>query len=663
MLGLILGGFLLRNQGLTADGADRALGQAGSGAGSLHSGNDLGGMSLSGLRQLTLKSNNLGMLGIVLTYELLTGSVGAVGFLHTGGLPVMAQSLDGLGFGVVAVGALQNFHAVLFTGGGLGGLLVNLQLMLQHGAGDLFYILLSAADSADKASLGVGGAGSIYKGLFVVVLTGGGQDLFLGRVTLGAAPSDLAILGTGSVYPVQFHGPVMTVSDNLVAQVLAAELALHSGNTSGGAGGFLQNGGFHRHMLALVLGGFLLLGQNLAADGTLAALGQASLGAVCGNGGNGLGRVALGGHSQGAFKGNNLGMLRVVLTHELLTGRIGAVSFLHSGRLPLVAQSGNFLGLGVVAAGALLGLNASLLAGGSQGVLFIGNHIVTQGRVGDLHGLTGSAADGADLADLCVLRAGGINGLAIYKGMLAGGGQDLFFGLVAVCASIGDLAVLAAGGVLTGSLYPLVTGRDDLVAQALAANLADVLANAGSGAGSGLQGRLPENGHVGVLVGLGLVVLEGVITAGALVQGVAAFLTGSGDHSLLHIVTQSRDGSVALDDLGLGIVAAGASVHLTGTLGAGGIFKLAGGLQVMTQGRNLLLLQVLLTVVAVQDLFARLCTGCFFYSLPMGILMLTIRRDFHFGSEGGSGQHGDHHHQRQKSSKDFPLHDITSIEI
>ena len=169
--------------------------------------------------------------------------------------------------------------------------------------------------------------------------------------------------------------------------------------------------------------------------------------------------------------------------------------------------------------------------------------------------------------------------------------------------------------------------------------------------------------------GIGEVDLLGFVTAGALVQGVAAILAGRVDYSILEVMPQ---GGIFLNIPGLTAalflaVAVGADVGLvTGVLAVGGHIGTVNNdplfLGSVTGGGDFIL-HVLVTVGTVRRLYASLCTGCFFYRLPMGILMLTIRRDIHFGSEGGSGQHGDHHHQRQKSSKDFPLHEITSIEI
>ena len=416
-----------------------------------------------------------------------------------------------------------------------------------------------------------------------------------------------------------------------------------------------------------VHGDLLLSNQDLTADSALHASGQTSGGAGGGNSGNLF--LSVTGSRLGSIAGEGLyiGVVTDGALEALAACALAGSSLIASG-LILVTSCGNLdIFQDFPAALAFDNFQAILGAGSCLGFLLVSNLIVTQSSTRDLLGLTGSAADRALLAFLGVLGAGRIDKLAINKGVLASSGQHLF--LIGQVDSADRALVSNLARVLASRLYALsnslgVICGNGLITKILAADGALVPANAiGTGFAVGGSQLIDQHNVVSVLISLGLVVLEGVVAAGALVQRVAAFLTGSGDHSLHHVVTQSRDGSVALDDLGLGIVAAGASIHLTGTLGAGGIYKLAGGLQVMTQGRNLPLLQVLLTFVAMQNLFARLCTGCFFYRLPMGILMLTIRRDIHFGSEGGSGQHGDHHHQRQKSSKDFPLHEITSIEI
>ena len=449
-----------------------------------------------------------------------------------------------------------------------------------------------------------------------------------------------------------------------------AQLAFHSDDTVLlAADSRLQLLSNYRNMSIGVHRDLLLSSQDLTADSALHASGQTGGGAGGGNSGNLF--LSVTGSRLGSIAGEGL-YIGVVTDGalEALAACALAGSSLIAGGLILVTSCGNLdIFQDFPAALALDDFQAILGAGSCLGFLLVSNLIVTQSSTRNLLGLTGSAADRALLAFLGVLGAGRIDKLAINKGVLAGSGQNLF--LIGQVDSADRALVSNLARILASRLYTLsnslgVIRGNGLITKILAADGALVPANTiGTGFAVGGSQLIDQHNVVQVLISLGLVILEGVIATFslALVQSVAAFLTGSGDNSLLHVVTQSRDGSVALDDLGLGIVAAAASIHLTGTFGAGGIYKHAGGLQVMTQGRNLLLLQVLLTFVAVQHLFARLCTGCFFYRLPMGILMLTIRRDFHFASESGSGQHGDHHHQRQKSSKDFPLHEITSIEI
>ena len=167
--------------------------------------------------------------------------------------------------------------------------------------------------------------------------------------------------------------------------------------------------------------------------------------------------------------------------------------------------------------------------------------------------------------------------------------------------------------------------------------------------------------------------LLGSIAALAAHDGVAIVLAVGFLHfDRVLLVPVMLQGGIFLDVPGLTAalflaVAVGADVGLvTGVLAVGGHIGTVNNdplfLGSVTGGGDFTL-HILVTVGAVRRLYASHCTGCFFYRLPMGIRMLTIRRDIHFGSEGGSGQHGDHHHQRQKSSKDFPLHEITSIEI
>ena len=662
---------LLSNQDLTADRAFHASGQTSGGAGGVNSRNLF--LSVAGSRLGTLSGEGL-YISVVANGALkaFAACILAGSSLIAGGL-VLVTSCGNRDFiqDFPAALALDDLYAILGAGSCLGFLLVSNLIVAQDGVGDFCeFFADSATDRALLALFRVLGAGSVNESAINKgVLTGSWQNL---RLQLFAAASalvvDNTIMDAVSFYTGNFNRLVLRSIDHFVSQVCVAQLALHSNDTVLlAANGRLQDLGSHRNMGIPINRDLLLSSQDLTADRALHASGQTSGGAGGGNSGNLFLSVA--GSRLGSIAGEGLyiGVVTDGALEALAACALAGSSLIASG-LVLVASCGNLdLFQDFPAALALDDFQAIFGAGSSLGFLLVSNLIVAQSSTRNLLGLTGSAADRALLAFLGVLGAGSIDKLAFNKGMLASSGQHLF--LIGQVDSADRTLVSNLARVLASGLYALsnslgVICRNGLITKILAADGALVPANTiGTGFAVGGSQLIDQHNVVQVLISLGLVVLEGVVAAGALVQGVAAFLTGSGDHSLLHIVAQSRDGSVALDDLGLGIVAAGASVYLTGTLGAGGIYKLAGGLQVMTQGRNLLLLQVLLTFVAMQDLFASHCTGCFFYRLPMGIRMLTIRRDIHFGSEGGSGQHGDHHHQRQKSSKDFPLHEITSIEI
>ena len=220
-------------------------------------------------------------------------------------------------------------------------------------------------------------------------------------------------------------------------------------------------------------------------------------------------------------------------------------------------------------------------------------------------------------------------------------------------------------------LHILVLRSDQGISQVFSADRAVLPANALIGAG-GVAKRLHFDHMLGA-VSLVSRDLLGSLAARAAQDGVAIVLAvGFLLFDRVLLVPVMPQSGIFLDIPGLTAVlflavAVGADVGLvTGVLAVGGHIGLVNNdplfLGSVTGGRDFIL-HVLVTVGTVRRLYASHCTGCFFYRLPMGILMLTIRRDIHFGSEGGSGQHGDHHHQRQKSSKDFPLHEITSIEI
>ena len=676
-------GLLLGNQDLMANCTFGTLGQAGGGACSVNLRHNLGGMALGRF------GSSPGVLLKVFRTALqagvgsATGGGAGSGLVHAIVPLVLTGSRINLGLAVAAGGANLDDQAILFTGDllvlGIFGLLHI--LVAQCALGDFLGLADLTADGALVGDLLVLGAGGLGHGDHVFgfsdngVLAGGVQDLVHVGQGLSAARAlvgNLAVLAAGGLHTGCLHGNMLS-GDDFVAQVLVAQLAFHSGDTGlAAADGGSQLLGNHSLVSILVNRNFHPGNQNFMADLALGALGQTGGSAGGVNTGDHLGGVLFLGLGQLALELLDIGVAAVVFADKLFTGGMLAIRFLQSGRNPLVTQSRNFLGLGLVAAGALGSLHSGLFTSSSLGVSSVDLHVVAQSSTGNLFNLTGLAADGAFLANLFVLGAGGGNDLVLNKGVLTSGGDDLALqGLAADGALVGDLALVLAGGSLAVGLvlFLHMLGRNDPVAAALSADGAGVAADAVSAGLAVSLSQLTDQDHVVLPGGIGEVGLLGVVTAGALLQGVAAILTGGIDYGLLDVMTQS---GIFVNIPGLTAalflaVAVGADVGLvTGVLTVGGHIGIVNNdplfLGSVTGGGDFTL-HVLVTVGAVRRLYASHCTGCFFYRLPMGIRMLTIRRDIHFGSEGGSGQHGDHHHQRQKSSKDFPLHEITSIEI
>ena len=421
-----------------------------------------------------------------------------------------------------------------------------------------------------------------------------------------------------------------------------------------------------------------LLHSNLTANGADLAIGQTGLLAGCRIAFDGL-LGMLAGCRNSKLTGESLHFLVVAavsVTFHPDTGGVLAVGIMDTlGLHQVVAQSGDLnVGEFLVADLAPDDLPTGLGAGSRNALLFV-----------DDLGMAQRLASGDSLGRLLHTAV-----LALLSGpgrVLAVGGQFLGFPVMVRPLGDGSLFHLMAHralldqqtvGIALGIdglgfvLHILVLRFQHLVSQVFSADRAVLPANALIGAGGVAKGGNLD--HMLAAVSLVTIDLLGSIAALAAQDGVAIVLAVGFLHfDRVLLVPVMLQGGIFLDIPGLAAalflaVAVGADVGLvTGVLAVGGHIGLVNNdplfLGSVTGGRNHLLIQVLLTFVAMQNLFARLCTGCFFYRLPMGILMLTIRRDIHFGSEGGSGQHGDHHHQRQKSSKDFPLHEITSIEI
>ena len=540
------------------------------------------------------------------------------------------------------------------------------------------------------------GAGSIPEDFLQLMLAGCGNGLFLGILALGADIAYLAVLAAGGLNTLDFL-PVVAGFGSLVAQVLAADSAGILCNALGGAGCVLQHLGNFRLVGILVHRGLIVL-VAVAAD--RAGIGSvAALLAGCG-GDNLLILVAFG----------RLGQLSLIGVHfgcaadgagVLGAGRIHAVRCLILALIPLVAQGLGGFFLSVIAVFALEGVQAALFAGSSLVVLVVGiqNQLMAGGlgAFNDFH-FAFFSADRANLADLCRLGAGSVHGL-LFPGVLAGCGYGLFLGLTAHRAEVSNLAVLAAGSILAPGLFPHMISRDRLVAQAHAANLAHIVGNALCSAGCRPQ-DLSNNGCMGRTVGGNHSILVAVAAAAALVEGIALILTGGRNNLLLEHMAQCRLSQLALKGYALCLAAALAGPLDTGGIHAVGLFNdlffaplmakrsafhavgdiaaaalpgveaaLGAGCclvtgqclindHVVTQSGAQVILQdlnILLTVMTMQHNTLRCRTGCFSYFL-FGMLMCTLC----FGSKSRGGQHGEYHHECQKRSQNFSLHDITS---
>ena len=631
--------------------------------------------------------------GAVLADIQLLGILGAGSVYNVLVYPCMlagaANGGNSLYFGLIAAQALVYLLTLGLTGCGNVSLVVfNLHSEVVAQGGVILVILgmdALTADSAEDLNISAFGAGCVMKDIVLLVtgLTGSmvqlgdglGIQLLAADFTYDALQAFLSaarLLNSGLL-----TGSVVGLQNN-VAHRLAAPLThstgqaslafLAVGRTQGSTGGSLV--GRNRNLL--------LLHGNLTANGALLAIGQAGLLAGSRIAFDGL-LGMLAGCRNSKLTGESLHFLVVAafsVTYHPDTGGILTVGILNIiGLNQVVSQSGDLnVGEFLVADLAPGDIPTGFGAGSCNALLFVDNL-----------GMAQRLASGDSLSRLFRTAV-----LALLSGpgrVLAVGGQirnvpvmvrplgdGSLFHLMAHRALFDQQTVGITLGIdgLSLVLHILVLRSDQGISQVFSADRAVLPANALIGAGGGAK-RLHFD-HMLAAVSLVAIDLLGSIAALAAHDSVAIILAVGFLHFdrvlLVPVMPQS---GIFLDVTGLAAalflaVAVGADVGLvTGVLAVGGLIGTVNNdplfLGSVTGGRNLLLIQVLLTFVAMQNLFARLCTGCFFYRLPMGILMLTIRRDIHFGSEGGSGQHGDHHHQRQKSSKDFPLHEITSIEI
>ena len=646
-------------------------------------------------------------IGICFYIGLLTNFAGVqnAGSILTGGIlvdavvPLVAQGLGGLFLGLVAARALKGIQAALFAGGCYILLVLRVQDKVVAQRLGTFHRLHFLGVVAVLAGLAYHcrlGAGSIPEDFLQLMLAGCGNGLFLGILALGADIAYLAVLAAGGISALDFL-PVVAGFGGLVAQVLAADGAGVLCNALGGAGCFLQHLGNFRLVGILVHRGLIVL-VAVAAD-RAGIGGVAALLAGCG-GDNLLILVALG----------RLGQLSLIGVHfgcaadgagVLGAGRIHAVRCLILALIPLVAQGLGGFFLSVIAVFALEGVQAALFTGSSLVVLVVGiqNQLMAGGlgAFNDFH-FAFFSADRANLADLCRLGAGSVHGL-LFPGVLAGCGYGLFLGLTAHRAEVSNLAVLAAGSILAPGLFPHMISRDRLVAQAHAANLAHIVGNALCSAGCRPQ-DLSNNGCMGRTVGGKHSILVAVAAAAALVEGIALILTGGCNNLLLEHMAQCRLSQLALKGYALCLAAALAGPLDTGGIHAVGLFNdlffaplmakrsafhavgdiaaaalpgveaaLGAGCclvtgqclindHVVTQSGAQVILQdlnILLTVMTMQHNTLRCRTGCFSYFL-FGMLMCTLC----FGSKSRGGQHGEYHHECQKRSQNFSLHDITS---
>ena len=614
-------------------------------------------------------------------------------------VPLVAQGRGRLFLGLLAARALKGIQAALFAGGCFVVLVLSVQdevVAQRLGTFHRLHFLGVVAVLAGLAYHCRLGAGSIPEDFLQLMLAGCGNGLFLGILALGADIAYLAVLAAGGISALDFL-PVVAGFGGLVAQVLAADSAGILCNALGGAGCVLQHLGNFRLVGILVHRGLIVL-VAVAAD-RAGIGGVAALLAGCG-GDNLLILVALG----------RLGQLSLIGVHfgcaadgagVLGAGRIHAVRCLILALIPLVAQGLGGFFLSVIAVFALEGVQAALFAGSSLVVLVVGiqNQLMAGGlgAFNDFH-FAFFSADRANLADLCRLGAGSVHGL-LFPGVLAGCRYGLFLGLTAHRAEVSNLAVLAAGSILAPGLFPHMISRDRLVAQAHAANLAHIVGNALCSAGCRPQ-DLSNNRCMGRTVGGNHSILVAVAAAAALVEGIALILTGGCNNLLLEHMAQCRLSQLALKGYALCLAAALAGPLDTGGIHAVGLFNdlffaplmakrsafhavgdiaaaalpgveaaLGAGCclvtgqclindHVVTQSGAQVILQdlnILLTVMTMQHNTPRCRTGCFSYFL-FGMLMCTLC----FGSKSRGGQHGEYHHECQKRSQNFSLHDITS---
>ena len=540
------------------------------------------------------------------------------------------------------------------------------------------------ADSAEDLNISPFGAGCVMNDIVLLVtgLTGGmgqlgdglGIQLLAADFTYDALQAFLLAvrllnsgLLTGSVVGVQ----------GFVAHGLTAPLT-HSTGQAGLAGLTLSlTQGSTGDSLMCRNRNLLLLHGNLTANGADLAIGQAGFLAGCRIAFDGL-LGMLAGCRNSKLTVKRLHFLVVAafsVTHHPDTGGILAVGIMNIiGLNQLVSQSGDLnVGEFLVADIAPGDLLTGFGAGSFNALLFV-----------DDLGMAQRLASGDNLGSL--FHTAVLALLSSPGRVLAVGGQVLNFPVMVRPLGDGSLSHFVTYRALFDQqtvsitlgidglglvLHILVIRIEQGISHVFSADRAVLPANALFGAG-GFAKRLHFDHMLGA-VSLVAIDLLGSIAARAAQDGVAIVLAvGFLLFDRVLLVPVMPQSGIFLDVPGLTAalflaVAVGADVGLvTGVLAVCGHIGTVNNDPLFlgsVTGSGDFTLHILVTVGAVRRLYASLCTGCFFYRLPMGIRMLTIRRDIHFGSEGGSGQHGDHHHQRQKSSKDFPLHEITSIEI
>ena len=287
-------------------------------------------------------------------------------------IPLVAQSLGSLLFAVVAAGADQNILAALGAGCINGSVLVPDHIMAQSlGAFHDGNIALSAANDTGLSNLGRLGAGCFDQSLFELMLAGSSNDLSLLFAAGGADIGDLAILSAGSLNSAAFL-PNMIGGNSLIAQAGAADLTDILGNTTGGAGCFLQHIANDSLVRVSNRGSFSIL--------VAVAANAAGIGGV-----TAIGAVGLGHNSFILVAQSRICQVTIILIElidpdftadgadVLHTCAKGTGCLDHFSLVPGMAQSFGVLGLGVVAAGALVGVHTALFTGSC--------HIPLQGSV------------------------------------------------------------------------------------------------------------------------------------------------------------------------------------------------------------------------------------------------------------------------------------------